>query len=73
MSDFKGGWKPITATERSKTYAQWNGDRPVASEYMPLWPEELCTHYMLYETVTEGTPISPAFPSKEELEMWRDS
>ncbi len=28
------------------------------------------THYQLYETVTEGTPMSPVFETKEELGDW---
>ena len=28
------------------------------------------THYQLYETVTEGTPLSPVFETKEELGIW---
>jgi hypothetical protein len=32
-----------------------------------IWPPEVATHYMLYETTTEGTPRSPAFATPEEL------
>ena len=37
---------------------------------MPDWPEEIKTHYMMYETCSEGTPISPAFKTPEELARW---
>lgn len=37
---------------------------------MPQWPKELCTYFQMYETTSEGTPISPAFESTEELARW---
>jgi hypothetical protein len=30
----------------------------------------LCTHWQMYEEVTEGTPISPVCASPEELARW---
>ena len=43
---------------------------PDTRDYMPNWSESECTHYMMYETVTEGTPISPAFATPEDLAWW---
>ena len=37
---------------------------------MPTWAKDEATHYMMYETCTEGTPISPAFATPEELAHW---
>ena len=37
---------------------------------MPDWPAEQCTHLMMYEDTSEGTPISPAFATPEELARW---
>lgn len=37
---------------------------------MPQWPAAERTHFMMYETTTEGTPISPAFASAEALATW---
>ena len=37
---------------------------------LPDWPSEQRTHYMMYEDTSEGTPISPAFASPEELAKW---
>lgn len=39
-------------------------------EYMPDWPEADRTHFMMYEDTSEGTPISPAFATPEELARW---
>ncbi len=35
---------------------------------MPVFDEP--THIMMYETCTEGTPISPAFETPEDLARW---
>ena len=43
---------------------------PDKENYMPSWPEEEKTHYMMYENTSEGTPISPAFGAPEELARW---
>lgn len=43
---------------------------PDKRDYMPDWPEEQRTHYMMYENTSEGTPISPAFSTPEELARW---
>jgi hypothetical protein len=37
---------------------------------MPKWPASLCTHWQMYEGVTEGTPISPVCSSPEGLARW---
>ena len=38
--------------------------------FMPEWPDAERTHLMMYENVTEGTPISLAFETPEELARW---
>ena len=43
---------------------------PIPAMYMPQWEEKKATWYMMYETCTEGTPISPAFKTPEELARW---
>lgn len=69
-SDWSGGWVPIGPDVASKTYEQWDGNRPAQADYMPDWPIEKRTHYQMYETVTEGTPISPVMDSPENLARW---
>ena len=46
------------------------GEAPNKNDYMPDWPDEQRTHYMMYENTSEGTPISPAFATPEELARW---
>ena len=43
---------------------------PDAVDYMPVWDKSERTHLMMYENTTEGTPISPAFETPEELARW---
>ena len=49
----------------------WWGQAPNKEEYMlpDATPEER-THFMMYEDTSEGTPISPAFATAEELAQW---
>lgn len=46
------------------------GHAPERRHYMPDWPVAERTHYIMYEDTTEGTPISPAFTTPEELARW---
>lgn len=39
-------------------------------DYMPEIPEGTPYGYQLYETTTEGTPVSPVFATLEELAAW---
>lgn len=39
---------------------------PLREEYTNVKPEE-CTWYQVYETSSEGTPLTPPFETKEEL------
>jgi len=63
-------WRPITREEYDEGKAEVIGEEPVASRYTPDWSEEEKTHFQLYETVSEGTPLSPPMPSLEALAAW---
>lgn len=43
---------------------------PDKNDFMPDWADSEKTHLMMYETCSEGTPISPAFATPEELARW---
>lgn len=63
-------WNPVPV---NPTYQWWAGDMPLEpdpADYMPDWPDELRTHFMMYEDTSEGTPISPAFANAEDLARW---
>jgi len=51
-------------------YWEWHGMPPEKEDYAPNWPEAERTHVQMYETVSEGTPVSPVFASLAELADW---
>ena len=58
----------IYSKANGNTYEDWGGKPPCPPspyEYMPIgeW-------YQLFENVSEGTPLSPPFETKEELVEW---
>ena len=49
----------------------YHGIAPNPNDYMlPFTPESEKTHFMMYEDTSEGTPISPAFETVEEVAQW---
>lgn len=63
-------WTAIEPEYQQMRYTGYAGSRPSPDDYMPQWPTEMRTHFMMYETTSEGTPISPAFETPEELALW---
>jgi hypothetical protein len=63
-----------TGTEEQRKshpyFWDWHGPPPNRAYYRPKWREETRVGYQVYETVTEGTPVSPVFKSKDELIAW---
>jgi len=57
-------------SEGMQSALDWCGNPPNINDYMPNWPEAERTHLMIYEDTSEGTPISPAFATPEELARW---
>jgi hypothetical protein len=52
------------------TWEEWDGEAPDPDRYRPHWAPEDATHYQMYETVSEGTPVSPVFATLDELAVW---
>lgn len=50
------------------TFEEWQGKAPDPEYYRPAF--ENPNHYQVYETITEGTPISPVFETLEEVRAW---
>lgn len=48
-------------------YWEWSGGPPDPEYYRPAWKPEDMTWWQMYETVSEGTPVTPAFASPEQL------
>ena len=43
---------------------------PGPEDFMPEFAEGTATHFRMYESVSEGTPISPPFETAEKLASW---
>jgi hypothetical protein len=52
------------------SFEEWHGEAPDSDYHRPAWPEESRTAIQIYETVSEGTPVSPVFSDKEEAITW---
>lgn len=69
--DGESKWRPKSESAlESVSYTEWAGGRPSPDDYMPAFPEGSATMLCMYEDTTEGTPISPAFATPEELARW---
>lgn len=52
-------------------YWDWNGHPPQKEYYRHRnWTTEEATAYQIYETITEGTPISPVLQTEQEIVDW---
>lgn len=47
-------------------YWEWSGNPPDRGMYRP-WNDAEATWVQVWETVTEGTPVTPPFPTREQL------
>ena len=63
-------WIPIEPEFLEGGFEGWDGPRPLAEDYMPEWADGEATMLVMYENTSEGTPISPAFHTPEELARW---
>lgn len=62
------GERPDYCTDDSRTleYWEWNGQPPEREYYRP-WKDDEATWFQVWETVSEGTPVTPPFATREEL------
>ncbi len=72
FAKWEAGERPSywTEGEDPDEYWEWEGMPPDSEYYRPDWPDEIRTHLMMYQTTSEGTPISPAFEKPEDLARW---
>lgn len=49
------------------SYEDWHGEAPDAAYYAPWAPDADLPWFQMYQTVSEGTPVTPAFATAEEL------
>ena len=48
-------------------YWEWGGNPPNPNDRHPKWNAEEATAWVVYENVSEGTPITPVFGTRDEL------
>lgn len=68
FAKWEAGERPDYCSDESKTleYWEWNGGPPERAYYRP-WKDEDATWFQVWETVSEGTPITPPFATTAEL------
>lgn len=49
------------------SFENWSGDRPTPEWYVPYDTHGDLPWWQMYETVSEGTPVTPAFATPDEL------
>lgn len=65
---WESGERPDYFEDRPEGYEFWEWDvQPPSREYYRPWSDDEATWFQLWETVSEGTPVSPPFSTKEEL------
>lgn len=53
--------------EPYRAFCNWHGQPPDPNYYRTKWDESAATWYQVYQTVSEGSPVTPPFATKEEL------
>lgn len=68
FAKWEAGERPSYCSDESKTleYWEWNGGPPDRAYYRP-WKDEDATWVQVWETVSEGTPVTPPFATAAEL------
>jgi len=63
------GERPEHCKDENKLLQFWDWDSapPRPEYYRPDWPAGTATWYQVYETVSEGTPVTPPFATQQEL------
>ena len=64
------GFEPRDPRIEDGEFWEYHGSPPEREYYRPRWTDEEATHYQMYETTSEGTPISPVFATPEEVARW---
>jgi hypothetical protein len=62
------GDRPSYCSDECKSLEYWEYEMdPPNRKYYRPWKDEEATWYQVWETVSEGTPVTPPFETKEEL------
>jgi len=68
FAKWEAGERPDYCSDESKglEYWEWNGSPPDRAYYRP-WKDEDAVWFQVWETVSEGTPVTPPFATESEL------
>jgi hypothetical protein len=68
FASWERGARPDYCSEESRDleFWEWNGEPPDRKYFRP-WKEDDAIWFQVWETVSEGTPVSPPFATKAEL------
>jgi hypothetical protein len=66
IADFEA-WRRGERPEVDGYWWEWDGPPDPEHCRDRAWTDEEATHFQVYETVSEGTPVTPAFATREEL------
>ena len=66
LAKWEAGERPSYCSKPELEYWEYAGAPPDRQYYRP-WDDAEATWYQVWETVSEGTPVSPPFATKEEL------
>jgi hypothetical protein len=69
VTDYKGGWKAKDNLDKQWSWEDYAGHH-TPEDHMPDFPPGTATHFCMYETCTEGTPLSPSMPTPDALARW---
>lgn len=69
-NDAKAEFEAMWRKQGLQKALDWFGVAPNQEDYMPEWPDDERTHYQMYETCSEGTPISEPMETPEKLARW---
>jgi hypothetical protein len=68
FAKWEAGERPDYCSDESKglEYWEWNGGPPDRAYYRP-WKDDEAVWFQVWETVSEGTPVTPPFATEAEL------
>ncbi len=69
FAEWESGKRPDYCDDpasRALEFWEWHGAPPDREYYRP-WKDEEATWFQLWQTVSEGSPVSPPFATREEL------
>lgn len=68
FAKWESGERPDYCSDESRSleFWEWDGDPPERAYYRP-WRNDEATWFQVWETVSEGTPVTPPFATADEL------